>query len=201
MCWRGKMSIPSWSAPGGAASSFSEKLHIHSVRVGIIFSRIPRRTASNFPPNLSADVTEQDGTRLTIKPYSGVEAQYEIDFFGNTLTLIRNEETFGESATYEALPGSEADVRAKADEAEAFLSRENWQVGVWEIRDAVQTVDLTIRPDGHYIAKDDTEFFRGIVRGRYTLSASANPPFSLRRSGFVCAQQRRIRQGRADTRA
>jgi len=92
-----------------------------------------------------------------LKPYSGVEAQYEIDFFGNTLTLIRTDAFSGESATYEKLLGSEADVRAKAAEAEAFLSREDWQVGVWEIRNAFQTVDLTLRPDGHYSATNQTE--------------------------------------------
>ena len=136
---------------------------------GYYFLKNIHENSEQFPPEFIRGRYEQDGTRLTIKPYSGVEAQYEIDFFGNTLTLIRNEGTFGESATYEALPGSEADVRAKADEAEAFLRRENWQVGVWEIREAVRTVDLTIRPDGHYTAKDDDEFFREIVRGRYTL--------------------------------
>ena len=124
---------------------------------------------SNFPPELTRGRYQQDGTRLTIEPYSGVEAQLEIDFFGNTLTLIKEDDFSGEAVIYEQLPGSGAEVRAKAAEAEAFLSQLNWQVGVWEIRDAVQTVDLTIRPDGYYIAKHDTEFLGGIVRGRYTL--------------------------------
>ncbi|MCI0535233.1 MAG: hypothetical protein L0Z50_08395 [Verrucomicrobiales bacterium] len=124
---------------------------------------------SQFPAEFIRGRYEQAGTRLTLKPYSGVEAEYEIDFFGNTLTLIKEDASYGESATYEELPGSEADVRAKAAEAEAFLSRVNWPVGVWEIRDGVQTADLTIRPDGHYSAINHTELLRGTVRGRYTL--------------------------------
>ncbi len=124
---------------------------------------------SEFPPEIVRGRYTQDGTRLTLKPYSGVEVQYEIDFFGNTLTLIENDPFFGESAGYEKLPGSETEVRAKAAEAEAFLSRENWQVGIWEIRDTVQTVDLTIRPDGQYMATNHAEFLHGIVRGRYAL--------------------------------
>ena len=59
-------------------------------------------------------------------------------------------------------------MRAKADEAEAFLRRENWHVGVWEIREAGRTGELTIRPDGQYTAKDEDAFFREIVRGRDT---------------------------------
>ena len=47
-------------------------------------------------------------------------------------------------------------MRTKAAEAEAFLERADWHVGIWEVRDAVHVVDLTIRPDGHYIAKEDT---------------------------------------------
>ena len=104
-----------------------------------------------------------------LKPYGGVEAEYEIDIFGSTLTLIKQDAFSGESAAYEAIPGSDAEVRAKAAEAEAFLARADWHVGVWEIRDAFHTVDLTIRPDGHYMAQEDTEFLEGTVRGRYTL--------------------------------
>ena len=124
---------------------------------------------SEFPPDYIRGRYEQNGTRLTMTPYSGTEAEYEIDFFGNTLTLISADETFGEAKTYEELPGSGAEVRAKSAEANAFLSSENWQVGVWEIRNGVNTVDLTIRPDGHYISTNDTEILRGIVRGRYIL--------------------------------
>jgi hypothetical protein len=124
---------------------------------------------SQFPPDFIRGRYEHDGARLTLIPYGGVEAEYEIDFFRNTLTLIKRAEFSGQSETYTEVPGSETEVLAKAAEAEAFLTRENWQVGVWEIRDAVRTVDLTIRPDGHYIANEDTEFLQGIVRGRYTL--------------------------------
>jgi hypothetical protein len=124
---------------------------------------------SQFPPEWIRGRYETSGTQLTLKPYGGIEAHYEIDFFGNTLTLIQQTDYAGESATYVVLPGSEAEVRAKAAEAEAYLSRADWHVGVWEIRDAVQTVDLTLRPDGHYLATNATEFLGGIVRGRYTL--------------------------------
>jgi hypothetical protein len=124
---------------------------------------------SQFPPEYIRGRYAQDGARLTLTPYSGTDAPYEIDFFADTLTIIKADEVFGESTTYGKLPGSEAEVRAKAAEAEAFLGRENWHVGVWEIRDAIHTVDLTIRPDGRYVAKEETEFLKGIVRGRYTL--------------------------------
>jgi len=97
-------------------------------------------------------------------------AEYEIDTFGSALALIKQDAFSGESAAYEAIPGSDAEVRAKVAEAEAFLARANWHVGVWEIRDAFLTVDLTIRPDGHYTAQNDTEFLEGTVRGRYTLA-------------------------------
>src|SRR3712207_8001406 len=43
-------------------------------------------------------------------------------------------------------------VYARTAEREAFLSQDNWHVGVWEIRDFLHTVDLTIRPDQHYSA-------------------------------------------------
>jgi hypothetical protein len=79
----------------------------------------------------------------------------------------------GEAIIAEAVDGSSADVQAKAAEAQAFTSRENWLVGLWEIRTEFHKIDLTIRPDGRYIAREDTdEFLRGIVRGRYTMSSS-----------------------------
>jgi hypothetical protein len=125
---------------------------------------------SQSPPELTRGRYERQGGRMTIKPYGGIEAPYEIDFFGSTLTLIKEEETYGESTGYDAVPGSRHEVMAKAAEAEAFLGRENWQVGLWQIREAWQTVDLTIRPDGRYIAQEETnEHLRGIVRGRYVL--------------------------------
>ena len=122
-----------------------------------------------FPPEFIRGRYALEGARLTLSPYSFVGAEYEVDFFGETLTFIRKEEFRGESTTYDKLSGSGADVRTKAADADAFLARENWQVGVWQIRDAVHTVDLTLRPDGNYIAKETTEFLNGIVRGRYTL--------------------------------
>jgi hypothetical protein len=122
-----------------------------------------------FPPEFTRGRYEHDGVRLSLKPYGGVEAPFELDFFGSTLTLIESNESFGQSETFDLVAGSRAEVLAKAAEAEAFLAGENWQVGVWEIRDEIHLVDVTIRPDGHYIAKEDTEFLAGIVRGRYTL--------------------------------
>ena len=122
-----------------------------------------------FPPDYFYGRYEVNGFQLTLKPYSAVEEHYEMDFFGPTLTLIRADEFSGDSATYGEVPDSGAEVRAKAAEADAFLNRQNWQVGVWEVRDAMHTIDLTFRPDGHYSSTNDTEFLRGLVRGRYTL--------------------------------
>lgn len=124
---------------------------------------------SQFPPDFIRGRCTQNETHLTLHPYSGTQALYEADFFGDTLTIIKEEASFGESASYKQVAGSEADVRAKAAEADAFLSLPNWQVGVWEISNSVQIVQLTLRPDGHYIATNAAEFQRGIVRGRYTL--------------------------------
>jgi hypothetical protein len=124
---------------------------------------------SQFPPDYIRGRYEQTGNQLTLKPYSGVEARFELDFFGSTLTLIRQEEFSGDSTSYEQIAGSGADVRAKAAEADAFLSRPNWQVGVWELRDDRYTVDLTLRPDGHYSSTNAVELLRGFVRGRYAL--------------------------------
>lgn len=124
---------------------------------------------SQFPPEFIRGRYQQDGARLTLTPYSGTPVEYELDFFGNALTLIKHDQFSGDSVTYEDVPGSKTEVRAKAAEAAAFLGREHWQVGVWEVRAAFHTVDLTFRPDGHYIANNETEFLRGVVRGRYTL--------------------------------
>jgi hypothetical protein len=114
----------------------------------------------------------RDNNRVTLTPYSGTPVEYEVDFFGNTLTLIRKEESVAEGIIMEAVAGSAADVQAKATEAQAFTSREHWLAGVWEIRNEFHKIDLTIRPDGRYIAQDDTdEFLRGVVRGRYRREA------------------------------
>ncbi|HWQ91664.1 MAG TPA: hypothetical protein VN673_08330 [Clostridia bacterium] len=121
---------------------------------------------SEFPPEFIRGRYQQSGDMVTIHPYSGIPVQYEADFFGDTLTLITSD---GQSTSFVEVPGSAAEVAAKSAEAEAFLNSTNWQVGVWEVRDGYQTVDLTIRPDGHYVATNATELLRGIVRGRYTL--------------------------------
>lgn len=122
-----------------------------------------------FPPEYIRGRYEQQGSALKITPYSGTTAPYEIDFFGNTLTIIRTEEFSGSGEVYEKVPGSSEEVRAKAAEAEAFLNRSNWLVGVWKIKDGVNEVALTFRPDGHYASTNSTEILRGLVRGRYTL--------------------------------
>lgn len=124
-----------------------------------------------FPPELVRGRYNQVGNRVKLTPYSGIEVEREVDFFGNTLTLVRHEEFSGDAETFEEVTGSEELVRTKAAEADAFLARENWQVGVWEIRGLFQTVDLTIRPDGFYIVNEATEGLAGIVRGRYSLEA------------------------------
>ena len=142
----------------------------YTFRPGNYFILKDTPEAAGIEPTLARGRYEQNGTRLTVRPYSGIEASYEIDFFGNALTLIKTDESWGESASFEGVPGSAAEVRAKAAEADAFLARENWHVGVWEVRDPSNIVDLTFRPDGYYISKEDTaDFLRGIVRGRFTL--------------------------------
>lgn len=123
-----------------------------------------------FPPETVRGRYTLEGSRLTLRPYSGVDAPYEADFFGQTLALIRRDPLSGEATGFELVPDSRAEVRAKAAEAEAFLARANWQVGVWEVRDLpFQNFDVTLRPDAHYRAVNHSEFLRGTVRGRYVL--------------------------------
>jgi hypothetical protein len=142
----------------------------YTFRPGGYYIRKSTPESSDLPPEFVRGRYIHEGARLVIHPYNGIEALYEIDFFGNTLTLIKKAEFYGESAAYEEVPGSQAEVSAKASDAEAFLGREHWQVGVWQIRDIAQTVELTIRPDGHYMARESTsDLLRGTVRGRYTL--------------------------------
>lgn len=124
-----------------------------------------------FPPEYIRGRYEQNGNRLTVTPYSGTPREYELDFFGNTLTLIRTEDFIGEATAFEQVPGSAADIQAKATAAAAYLAEEHWQVGVWEVRDGNRIVDVTLRPDGHFIAVHNTEFLKGTVRGRYSLEA------------------------------
>jgi hypothetical protein len=130
-----------------------------------------KRTPSDaqFPPEFIRGRYVVDGTQLAIHPYNGVEVVYETDFFGTSLSLIRREETYGETRTFDLLDGSRSEVRRKAAEAEAFLGQAEWYVGVWEIRDPFLVVDLTMRPDGRYIAVHSTEFQSGVVRGRFVL--------------------------------
>lgn len=132
-----------------------------------IIKSIPE--SDQLPPEYVRGRYQHTGNQLTMKPYSGIDATYELDFFGNTMTLLKADGSFGESRTFELIPGSPVEVEAKAAEAAAFLRRPNALAGTWEIRDGFQTVDLTIRPDGYYFATNDVEILRGLVHGRYTL--------------------------------
>lgn len=129
--------------------------------------QIPDNTA--FSPTIVRGRYKQEGNRLTLQPYSEAEVEYETDFYENTLTLVRRDGFSGASTTFEEVPESEADVRAKAAEAEDFLRRPDWQVGVWEIRQGDWRVDLTLRPDGHYIVEQEVWSSKEVARGRYTL--------------------------------
>lgn len=141
----------------------------YTFRPGGYYIRKDTPESGEFPPDFIRGRYHQDGGELIITPYSGTDAPYELDFFGTTLTLIRSTGTSGDSATYDKVPGSEAQVRSKAEEAEAFLARENWQVGVWQISSAVFQGELTIRPDGYYFSTNSIEILRGMARGRYSL--------------------------------
>lgn len=120
---------------------------------------------------------EQTGSRLTLKPYGGSESGHEVDIFGSTLTLISTSALGGKFASYEEVPGSPAEVAAKAAEAQAFLSDPNWQVGVWRIHKGNNTIDLLLRPDGIYTATNTITRTQRVLRGRYTL---AGPEIALR---------------------
>lgn len=141
----------------------------YAFRPGGYYFRKNTPESSDFPPDFIRGRYDQEGDLLIIKPYSEADAPYEIDFFGNTLTLIRSDEFSGDSTTFEKIPGSEEEVWAKAAEAEAFLSQEHWQVGVWQFTNSVFNGELTLRPDGYYIATNNVEILRGMVRGRYSL--------------------------------
>ncbi|MCC7376905.1 MAG: hypothetical protein IT581_19760 [Verrucomicrobiales bacterium] len=135
---------------------------------------------NQFPPEYVRGTYQIAGPELMLHPYSYNSLPFEIDFFGDTLTLIRNEETSGGSTTYRLIPGSRAEVLTRSTEAAGFLAQTNWHVGTWEIREAHLNVDLTFRPDAHYTAVNSAEFLNGIVRGRYDLK-----PGGLRLSPFV----------------
>jgi hypothetical protein len=126
---------------------------------------------SEFPPQIIRGRYTHDGEQLLLHPYSGVAAGFEVDFFGTTLTVIRQDPLLGEAHAYESIPGSRTEVLSQSAQAAEFLARPQWQVGVWEIRERFLSVDLTLRPDGHYIAVHHTEFLEGTVRGRYELEA------------------------------
>ena len=143
----------------------------YTFRPGGYYVRKSAPDETQFPPEFVWGRYEQDGAKLTLTPYSGVQAQLELDFFGDALTLIRAEQFSGDSLTYRLVEGSPADVRTRSAEAETFLTRDDWHVGTWEIRDTVHSVDLTIRPDGYYIAREHTEYLAGVVRGRYVLES------------------------------
>ncbi|MHC1763222.1 MAG: hypothetical protein AB9869_02795 [Verrucomicrobiia bacterium] len=143
----------------------------YTFRPGGYYVRKDTPESGNFPPDYIRGRYGQEGDLLTIAPYSGIEAAYEIDFFGNTLTLIRAEEFSGESASYEQIPGTEEEVRTKTAEADEFLSREHWYAGVWQMTNSVFDGELTLRSDGYYMATNNVEILRGMVRGRYTLDS------------------------------
>lgn len=141
----------------------------YTFRPGGYFVRKDTPESGEFPPDYVRGRYDLNKDELTTMPYSGTEARFEVDFFGNTLTIIRREQLSGDSKSYERVPGSEAIVRAKSAEADAFLSRDNWQVGVWQVDGTVFQGEMTIRPDGHYSATNSIDILRGIVRGRYEL--------------------------------
>ncbi|HYG35820.1 MAG TPA: hypothetical protein VEC99_13600, partial [Clostridia bacterium] len=72
--------------------------------------------------------------------------------------------------SYEEVAGSYAEVTNKAAEAQAFISRPNWQVGVWRIQDGDNTIDLLLRPDDIYSATNTSPVVHRVLRGRYTLT-------------------------------
>ena len=84
---------------------------------------------SQFPPEFIRGRFIRTGASLAIKPYSGIEVEYELDFFGTNLTLIDQSDSSGHSTAYAKIPGSDVEVLAKSAQAESFLSTTNWQVG------------------------------------------------------------------------
>ena len=115
---------------------------------------------------------EQTGTRLTFQPYSGTAVPCRIDIFGTTLTLVQTNSFSGWFTSYEEVPGSGLEVRTMASEAAAFLSGPDWQAGVWQFPTEYNPVDLTLRPDGIYMATNTTRTVCRVLYGRYTLADS-----------------------------
>jgi hypothetical protein len=112
---------------------------------------------------------ELTGTHLTLRPYTLAASNYEIDIFGRTLTLISTNDWSGQFDQYTEVPGSAAEVAAKAADAQAFLSKPHWQAGVWQIQDENNTIDLLLRSDGVFAATNATKTVHRVFRGRYTL--------------------------------
>ncbi|MFO1498203.1 MAG: hypothetical protein U1G07_07390 [Verrucomicrobiota bacterium] len=113
---------------------------------------------------------EQAGTRLTMQPYSGTDVHCQVDIFGTTLTLIQTNSFSGWFTSYEEVAGSAPEVRSKAEEAAAFLNAPDWQARIWNFTTEGNNVDLTLRPDGIYIATNTTPTIRRVLYGRYTLA-------------------------------
>lgn len=134
-----------------------------------VFRMVRTHGDGPFPPEIVRGRYTLDGGRMSLHPFGGVVAERELDFFGDTLILIREEPLSGDATHYQQIPGSPAAVQTLTAEAAAFLARDDWFVGVWEIRESFLTVDLTLRPDAHYIAVNTTEFLEGTVRGRFAL--------------------------------
>lgn len=108
-CSRRRRSKPIWSAPGAHRPELGESgVHVPS-RWVLLPEEHPR----------GRSIPARTHPRAS---YSLVGADYEVDFFGDSLTFIRKEEFRGESTTYDKISGSGADVRAKAAEADGFLA-------------------------------------------------------------------------------
>lgn len=115
---------------------------------------------------------ESSGTQLTLKPYGGNASHCEVDIFGTTLTLISTNSWSGQFTGYEEVPGSAAEVATKTTEAQAFLSIQDWQAGVWQIQKDNNKIDLLLRPDGFYSATNTTTRVHRVLHGRYTLAGA-----------------------------
>lgn len=121
------------------------------------------------PPQFFRGRYEQDGEVVTMTPYSEDPSGARVEVFGTTLTLIGTNGLSGWFTDYEEVPGSAAEVAAKAAEAEAFLSTAEWQAGVWKIEEEKNSVELLLRPDDVYCATNTSRFARRVLRGRFSL--------------------------------
>lgn len=121
------------------------------------------------PPRYFRGRYEQNGDVVTFTPYSEDPGNCRVDVFGTTLTLIETNGYSGWFTSYEEVPGSVAEVAAKAAEAEAFLSTAEWQAGMWTIEEEKNSVELLLRPDDVYCATNTSKFARRVLRGRFSL--------------------------------